>query len=59
MECGDIPGTRRKQIAAALRAVSRQWSTEIEGQPTTEFISGIQNCITALNEITEDLEGQQ
>ena len=44
-------------IAAALRALAGQWETEINKQPTTEFISGVRNCINALTEIATELEG--
>ena len=44
--------------AAALRAVVDNWKSEISGQPSTEFIQGINNCITALQEIAADLEGR-
>ena len=45
-------------IAAALRAVAEQWKNEIRKQPNTEFISGIKNCIDALNEVADELERQ-
>jgi hypothetical protein len=45
-------------LVAALRSLASTWETEISGQPRTEFISGIRNCITSLREIAEDLEGQ-
>jgi len=44
--------------AAALQAVADQWKTEIQGKPTSEFISGIRNCIDALNEIANELKAQ-
>lgn len=43
-------------IAAALRAVAINWEREVSGQPSTESILGIKNCITALTELAEDLE---
>ena len=46
----------RYAIAAALRAAADQWKTEIQGKPTSEFISGIRNCIGALNEIANELK---
>jgi hypothetical protein len=46
----------RNALAAAFRAVSRQWSSKIKGKPTTKFISGIQNAIAALDEIAAELE---
>ena len=48
----------RKALAAALRAVADQWKNEIRKQPSTEFISGIKNCIDALNELADELEGE-
>ena len=45
-------------LAAALRAAADQWKNEIRKQPCTEFISGIKNCIDALNELADELEGQ-
>ena len=56
VQCGNIEGTRRLQISAALQAVADQWKNEIQEQPKTEFISGIQNCIDALNEIASGLK---
>jgi hypothetical protein len=56
VQCGDIKGTRRSQIAAALQAVADQWKNEIQKQSKTEFISGVQNCIDALNEIASELK---
>ena len=45
-------------LAAALRAAADQWKNEIRKQPNTEFISGIKNCIDALNEVAAELEAQ-
>ena len=45
-------------IGSALRAAADQWKNEIRKQPNTEFISGIKNCIDALNEVADELEGQ-
>jgi len=47
---------RLPRVAAVLQAVADQWKTEIQGKPTSEFISGIRNCIGALNEIAVELE---
>jgi hypothetical protein len=43
-------------IAAALRAIAKNWAAEIQQQPRNGFINGIKNCIDALNELAEDLE---
>jgi len=43
-------------VAAALRAIAKNWAAEIQQQPRNEFIDGIRNCIDALNELAEDLE---
>jgi hypothetical protein len=43
--------------AAVLRAAADQWKSEIRKQPSTEFITGIKNCIDALNEVAKELEG--
>ena len=43
-------------IAAAFRAIAKNWAAEIQQQPRNEFISGIKNCIDALNELANDLE---
>ena len=43
-------------LAAALRAAADQWKSEIRKQPNTEFISGIKNCIDALNEMADELD---
>jgi hypothetical protein len=51
VDSGDI-------AAAALRAAADQWKNEIRKQPSTEFISGIKNCIDALNELADELEAQ-
>lgn len=45
-------------IAAALCAVAESWKVEILNQANTEFISGINNCITSLTEIALDLKEQ-
>ena len=45
-------------LAAALRAAADQWKNEIRKQPNTEFISGIKNCIDALNEVAAELDAQ-
>ena len=45
-------------LAAALRAIADQWKSEIRKQPSTEFINGIKNCIDALNELADELEGR-
>ena len=50
--------TDMKALAAALRAAADQWKNEIRKQPNTEFISGIKNCIDALNEVAAELEAQ-
>jgi hypothetical protein len=47
----------RARAAAALRAAADQWKNEIRKQPNTEFISGIKNCIDALHEVANELEG--
>ena len=44
------------RVAAVLKTVADQWKTEIQGGPTSEFTSGIRNCISALNEIAVELE---
>jgi hypothetical protein len=44
-------------IAGALRAAADQWRNEVREQPNTEFICGIKNCIDALDEIADELEG--
>ena len=44
--------------AAVLRAAADQWKNEIREQPSTEFISGIKNCIDALDEFAAELEAQ-
>ena len=59
LHCGDDWKREfENRVAAALRSLASTWETEISGQPRTEFISGIRNCITSLQEIAEDLEGQ-
>jgi hypothetical protein len=61
-ETGDIDcvwhPSELKGLAAALRAAAHQWKNEIRKQPSTEFIIGIKNCIDALNELADELEGQ-
>jgi hypothetical protein len=52
-----VPNTQNHQLAAALRAAADQWKSEIRKQPSTEFISGIKNCIDALNEVADELDG--
>ena len=54
----DRAGTTGHGLAAALRAAADQWKNEIRKQPNTEFISGIKNCIDALNEVADELERQ-
>ena len=58
-ETSYIESSTESGLAAALRAVVDNWKSEISGQPSTEFIQGINNCITALQEIAADLEGRQ
>ena len=48
----------REALAAALQAVVDNWKSEISGQPSTEFIQGINNCIAALQEIAAELRAQ-
>ena len=48
-----------ESIATALRAAADQWKNEIRKQPSTEFISGIKNCIDALNELADELDGDE
>jgi hypothetical protein len=43
-------------LPAALRCIANTWAAEIKGQPRTEFIGGIFNCIETLNEIAFDIE---
>jgi hypothetical protein len=50
------PLSNEASVAAALRAAADQWKNEIRKQPSTEFISGIKNCIDALNELADKLE---
>jgi hypothetical protein len=45
-------------LSAALRAAADQWKSEIRKQPNTEFMSGIKNCIDALNEVADELDAQ-
>lgn len=45
--------------ATALESVADNWKSEISGQPPTEFMQGINNCIAALQEIAAELEGHQ
>jgi Zn-dependent oligopeptidase len=54
---GDFEAANTDAMAAALRAVADQWKNEIRKQSNTEFISGIKNCIDALNELADELEG--
>ena len=56
--CCPIEINDQLALAAALRAAADQWKKEIRKQPNTEFISGIKNCIDALNELADELEGQ-
>ena len=58
-ETSYIESSTESGLAAALRAVVDNWKSEISGQPSTEFIQGINNCIAALQEIAADLEGHQ
>ena len=51
VECGNIVGTRRKQIAAALRALSNDWRVD------TELIDGVEYIRTStLDKIADELE---
>ena len=54
----DQDAQEREAVAAVLRAAADQWKSEIRKQPNTEFISGIKNCIDALNEVADELERQ-
>ena len=54
----DQDAQEREAVAAVLRAAADQWKSEIRKQPNTEFISGIKNCIDALNEVADELELQ-
>jgi hypothetical protein len=47
---------RDEGLPAALRCIANRWAAEIKGQPKTEFIGGISNCIETLNEIAFDIE---
>jgi hypothetical protein len=47
---------RDEGLPAALRCIADRWATEVKGQPRTEFIGGISNCIETLNEIAFDIE---
>jgi hypothetical protein len=57
-----VPADRRTTLegisAASLQAVALEWKEEVRGAPSTEFVRGIRNCIQALEEIVEDLEGK-
>lgn len=58
LEPEDIPNEVariRSVIADALLALADEWREEIDGQPKTEFIFGIKNCIACLTEIVDDL----
>jgi len=49
---------RDEGLPAALRCIANRWSAELKmlGEPRTEFMGGISNCIKVLNEIAFDIE---